>query len=56
MEVVKTWIVNHSNGRTQMYLLKDGTYVLVVPTPTGNCWTDICETIDETEASTYIIE
>ena len=56
MEVIKTWIVNHKNGRTQMYLLESGNYVIVVPTPTGQCWTDILENINEFKAKEYIAE
>jgi len=56
MEVIKTWMVIHKNGRTQMYQLKDKTYVIVVPTPTGQCWADICETISENEAIKYMDE
>jgi hypothetical protein len=56
MEVVKTWIVQHKQGRTQLYLLEDGSYIIVVPTPTGTCWTDVPENISEPEALKYILE
>jgi len=53
-EVVQTWIVQHKNGCTQMYKTKEGVYYLVIPTPTGQCWTDVCQPIDEYEAKKYI--
>ena len=56
MEVLKTWIVKHKNGRTQLYLLEDGNYIIVVPTPTGTCWTDVPENITEQRAKDYINE
>ena len=56
MEVLKTYIVRHKNGRTQLYLLEDGSYIIIVPTPTGQCWTDVPENITEFEAKKYINE
>lgn len=55
MEVSRTFVVNHKNGLTVMYLLKDGRYVLTVPcfVSTGT-WMDILEFIDEEKALSYL--
>ena len=53
-EVVKTWIVNHKNGTTQMYKTREGVYYLVIPTPINGGWADVCRLIEEEEAKTYI--
>jgi len=54
MEVIKTWIVNHENGRTQLYLLENGNYIIIVPTPNGSCWTDVPQDILKEKAEEYI--
>lgn len=54
MEIIKQWIVAHRLGRTVLYLLEDGNYIMMIPTPTGNCWTDIAEYISECKALKYI--
>ena len=54
MRVIKTYLVEHENGLTEMYLLEDDRYILNVPTPTGNCWTNCPAVISERIAKAYI--
>jgi len=54
MEIIKSYLVHAKNGATELYLLKDGRWVLNKVYPTGSCWTNMPEVISELDANKLI--